>query len=52
LEHRASVKHFVSLQFLNFRRWDCLEGGSACRKTATYTVLHKHRKKAVEHLCL
>jgi hypothetical protein len=38
-EHTASVKGFVSLQFLN---QDSLDGGSARRKAATYTGLHKH----------
>jgi hypothetical protein len=38
LEHRASVKRFVSLQFLNLRQSvGPLDGGSALRKAATYT---------------
>jgi hypothetical protein len=33
----ASVKCFVSLQFLNLRQQDSLDEGSAKRKAATYT---------------
>jgi hypothetical protein len=41
LEHKASVKSFVSLQFLNLRQLVGLLGrGSARRKATTY---HKHR---------
>jgi hypothetical protein len=49
LEHRASVKFFVSLQFLNLRQSaDSLDGGSVHRKRATYTE-HKHRINADTH---
>jgi hypothetical protein len=51
LEHRVSVKRFVSLQFLNLRQWiRPLDGGSARRKAATYTEQHKHRID--KYLCL
>jgi hypothetical protein len=44
LEHRASVKCFVSLQFLNLRQSvGLLDGGSAHRKATTYAGQHKHR---------
>jgi hypothetical protein len=50
LEHMASVKRFVSLQFLNPKRvggtpW---RGGSARRKAATY----KNRINTDKHPCL
>jgi hypothetical protein len=53
LEHRASVKRFVSLQFLNLihSQLDSLDGGSDRRKTFTY-IEHKHRIYAVKHPCL
>jgi hypothetical protein len=42
-EHSASVKRFVSLQFLNLRQSvGLLYRGSARRKVATYTKQHKH----------
>jgi hypothetical protein len=49
-EHRASVKHFVSLQFLNLRQSVGLLGrGSARLKTATYTqIQNKRRQTCVE----
>jgi hypothetical protein len=53
LEHRASVKHFVSLQFLNLRQSvGSLGRGSACRKAATYTGQHKHPQEDSWYLFL
>jgi hypothetical protein len=51
LEHMASVKRFVSLQFLNLRQSVGLPGRgiSARRKAATYTGQHKHRINANIH---
>jgi hypothetical protein len=46
LESRASVKHFVSLQFLNLRQsvGSLGRGINQC-KAAIYTGQHKHKKK-------
>jgi hypothetical protein len=44
-EHGASMKRFVSLQFLNIRHLV----GSASRKATTYTGQHKHRKNSNIH---
>jgi hypothetical protein len=54
LEHRASVKRFVSLKFLNLvdSRYDSLDGGSARRRAATCTGQHKLRINVEKHPCL
>jgi hypothetical protein len=53
LEHKASVKRFVSLQFLNLgQSTGLLARGSARRKAATYIGQHKHRINADRHPCL
>jgi hypothetical protein len=53
LEHRTSVKRFVSLQFLNLRQSvDSLDGGSARRMAATYAGQHKQGINADKHPCL
>jgi hypothetical protein len=68
LGHRAFVKGFISLQFLNFSRQDPLGEGSALHKAATYPQTqnkrrrtsmpwegfepHKHRINADKHQCL
>jgi hypothetical protein len=54
LVHGASVKRFVSLQFLNLTesREDSSDEGSARHKAATYTGHHKHRINADKHPCL
>jgi hypothetical protein len=50
LEHRASAKCFVSLQFLNLRQSVGLFGrGSDRRNAVTYTGQHKHRISACIH---
>jgi hypothetical protein len=47
LEHRASVKGFVSLKFPNLAQSVLtLDGGSDRRKAATYTGQHIHRINA------
>jgi hypothetical protein len=51
LEHKAYVKRFVSLHFLN-PKTDCLDGGSTRRKAATYTGEHQQRINADRHPCL
>jgi hypothetical protein len=52
LEHRASVKCFVSLQFLDLRQSVGLLGrGISWTHGATYTE-HKHRINADRHPCL
>jgi hypothetical protein len=53
LEHRASVKRFISLQFLNLTEsvgplWRV----STRRKASTYTGQHKHIINADKHSCL
>jgi hypothetical protein len=49
LKHRAYVKRFVSLQFLNFSQSeDTLDGGSARRKAATYTQTQNKQNKYLE----
>jgi hypothetical protein len=53
LEHRVSVKRFVSLRFLNL--WQSLGRLGqriSRRKAATYTGQHKHRIIADKHPCL
>jgi hypothetical protein len=53
LEYRASVKRFVSLQFLNLRQSvGSLDGGSARRKAATYKQNNTNRINANRHPCL
>jgi hypothetical protein len=53
LEHRVTMKRFVSHQFLNFRQSVGLLGrGSARRKASTNTGQHKHRINAHRHPCL
>jgi hypothetical protein len=51
LEHRASMKRFVSLQFFNLRQ---LVGplGRMISLTQGYTGQHKHRINADKHPCL
>jgi hypothetical protein len=54
LEHRASVKRFVSLQFLKLKTvgrtpWT---GDQSVAKPLPYTGQHKHRIDVDKYLCL
>jgi hypothetical protein len=50
LEHRASVKHFVSLKFLNLRQLVVLLGQRIILSQGRN--VHKHRINADKHPCL
>jgi hypothetical protein len=54
LEHKASVKIFVSVQFLNPKTVDrtLLTGDQPVAKPLSYTGKHKHRINADRHPCL